>query len=43
MKVADKTKFPSKAKNIANKPQVKLASVIIFGIFLLIAFISAKI
>ena len=36
-------KFPWKAKIIAHNPQKRLASVMIFGIFLVIAFISAKI
>ena len=36
-------KLPWKEKIIAHNPQKRLVSVIIFGIFLLIAFISAKI
>ena len=39
----DATRFPSNANNIADNPQNKLVSVIIFGIFLFIVFISAKI
>ena len=36
-------KLPSKAKIIANRPQIKFARVIKLGIFLFILFISAKI
>ena len=39
----DATRFPSNANNIADNPQNKLVRVIIFGIFLFIVFISAKI
>lgn len=35
-------KFPSKAKMIANRPQVKFPIVIKLGIFVLIAFIISK-